>query len=162
MDVRGILVIPNVDGLLPHVEIGENEFEEIWKKLGVEFKSKFLTLPPVTPCYIVVVSNMKLDEIQQQRELPIRGYVDAKRTSRESWRECRQREDFAWTKVTGGIRCCPEFVQDQKRVNDKLDGLTVLAELGTRKFFDMHGTACAFTGSLSVPPRRTSESMIRL
>ena len=96
-----------------------------------------MAMLPVTPCYIKVVScpdYTNLDEIQQQLELPIRGYVAAKCTSRESWRRCRQREDFAWTKVTGGIRCCPDFVQDWKRVNDKYDGLTVLAEWGTRIF----------------------------
>ena len=42
-------------------------------------------------------------------------------------------------------------------MNDTDDGLTVLAEWGTRKFFDMHGTAWAFTGSLTVPPRKTSD-----
>ena len=60
----------------------------------------------VTPYYIVVVScpdYMKLDEFQQQVELPISGYVAAMHTSRDSWRGCRQREYFAWTKVTG----CP-------------------------------------------------------
>ena len=94
-------------------------------------------------------------------ELPTRGYVAAKRTSRDSWRGCRQRADFAWTKVTGGIRCCPAFVEDRKRVNYTDDGLTVLAEWGTRIFFDMHRTAWAFTGivtgSLTVPQRKTSD-----
>ena len=42
------------------------------------------------------------------------------------------------TKVTDRIRCSPEFVQDRE---SKDDGLTVLAEWGTRKFFDMHGNA---------------------
>ena len=42
--------------------------------------------------------------------------------------ESRGEEDFAWTKVTCWILCCPEFVQDRKRVNnkDKDDELTVL------------------------------------
>ena len=38
------------------------------------------------------------------------------------------------------------FVVDRERVNDTDDGLTVLAEWGTRNFFDMHRTAWAFTG----------------
>ena len=84
---------------------------------------------PVTPYYIVVVScsdHIAADELEL--ELSIRGYVAAKRTSRDSCRGCRQRADFAWTKVTGGIRCCPAFVEDPKRVNNTDDGLTVLAE----------------------------------
>ena len=32
--VRGIWNFPNEDGLLPHVEIEEDTFEEIWEKLG--------------------------------------------------------------------------------------------------------------------------------
>ena len=65
--------------------------------------------------------------MQQQLKLLIHGYVAAKHTSLDSWRGCSQREDFAWTKVTGGIQCCPELVQERKRVNDTDDGLTVLA-----------------------------------
>ena len=42
-------------------------------------------------------------------------------------------------------------------MNDTDDGSTVLAEWGTRKFFDMLGTTWAFTGSLTVPPRKTSD-----
>ena len=49
------------------------------------------------------------------------------------------------------------FVQDRERVNGTDDGLTVLAERETRKFLDMLGTAWAFTGSLTVPPRKTSD-----
>ena len=46
--------------------------------------------------------------------------------------------------------------EDRKRVNKTDDGLTVLAEWGTQKFFDMLGTAWAFTGSLTVLQRKTS------
>ena len=80
------------------MEIEEDELEEIWEKLGSEFKSKKFTMLSVTLYYIVVVScpdYMKLDEIQQQLQLPIRGCLAAKCTSRESWRECRPREDSA-------------------------------------------------------------------
>ena len=59
------------------------------------------------------------------------------------------------TKVIGRIWCCPEFVEDLERLNDKDDGLTVLAEQEGRKFFDVQGRAWAFTGSLTVQPRRT-------
>ena len=62
---------------------------------------------PVTPYYIVVVScpdYVKAEKLEM--ELLIRGYVAAKLTSLDSWRRCRPREDFAWTKVTGWILFC--------------------------------------------------------
>ena len=43
------------------------------------------------------------------------------------------------------------FVEDRERVNDTDDGLTVLEEWGTRKFFDMQEPR-AFAGSMIVPP----------
>ena len=61
------------------------------------------------------------------------------------------------TKVTGGILHCPEFVEDRERVNDKVDSLTMLAEWQTRNFFNIHGTAWAFTGLLTVQPRKPSD-----
>ena len=79
---------------------------------------------------------MKLDEIQQQLELPIRGYVAAKRTSLDSRRGCCQWEDFAWTKVAGGIRCwprCPEFVKDRERVNATDHALTTARLIATAR-----------------------------
>ena len=69
---------------------------------------------------------MKVDELEL--ELLIHGYVAAKRTSTDLWRGCHQQEDFTWTKVTGGIRCCPVFVEDRKRENDKDGGFTSLTE----------------------------------
>ena len=42
---------------------------------------------------------------------------------------------FRVDKVTGGIRCCPEFVQDKERVNDTDDGLAVLTECGYAEIF---------------------------
>ena len=73
--------------------------------------------------------------------IAVMWYVAAKSTSQDSWLGGRQRADFAWTKVTGGIRCCPAFVEDRERVNDIDDCLTVLEEWGTRKFFDMYRVA---------------------
>ena len=42
-------------------------------------------------------------------------------------------------------------------MNDEGGHFTVLTEWGSRIFFDVHGRAYAFTGSLPVPPRRTSD-----
>ena len=101
---EGFWYFRNKYGLLPNEEIEEDKFDEIWGELGNEFKSKFLAMMPVTPYYIVVVScpdHITADELEL--ELPIRGYVAAKRTSRDSWRGCRQRADFVWTKVTDSL-----------------------------------------------------------
>ena len=47
--------------------------------MGAEIRSKFLTILPVTPYYIAVVSNpeeMKIDEFKMT--LPLRVYIAAK------------------------------------------------------------------------------------
>ena len=59
--------------------------------------------------------------------------------------------------MKGGFRFWPQFMEDRKRVNDEGDHFTVLTEWGGRIFFEVHGRAWAFTGSLTVPPRRTSD-----
>ena len=51
---------------------------------------------PVTPFYIVIVSNpeeMKEDEFEMK--LPLPCYISAKRTSRESLQRFRQIKEFA-------------------------------------------------------------------
>ena len=90
-------------------------------------------------------AEMIVDEDEFQITSPLWGYIDAKRTSRESSQRFRQREGFEWTKVTGGIRFWPQFMEDQKRVLDRDDHFTVLTEWGSRKLFDVHGHAWAFT-----------------
>ena len=92
-----------------------------------------------------------MDEDAFEIILPLRGYIAAKRTSLESWQRFRQRKEFEWTKTTGGIRFWPQFVNDEESVLDEHDHFTVLTEWGSLKFFDMHGRAWAFTGSLTVP-----------
>ena len=151
----------NTYGALPDVEIEQDDkLEEMWGKMGAEIKSAFLTMLHVTPEYIVVVSNpaeIIVDEDASEIILPLRGYIAAKRTSRESWQRFRQRKEFEWTKITGGIRFWPQFMHDEESVLDEHDHFTVLTEWGSRKFFDVHGRAWAFTGSLTVPPRKTSD-----
>ena len=49
----------------------------------------------VTPDYIADVSNQVA-----AMTLPLLGCISAKHTSRESWQQIRQREEFTWTKVT--------------------------------------------------------------
>ena len=49
-------------------------------------------------------------------------------------------------------------MEDRNGVNDKDDRFTVLTEWGSQKFFDVQGHAWAFTGLLTVLPRKTSDS----
>ena len=71
--------------------------------MGAEIKSAFLTMLHVTPEYIKVVSNpaeIIVDEDASEIIIPLRGYMAAKHTSRESWQRFRQRKEFEWTKIT--------------------------------------------------------------
>ena len=45
----------------------------------------------------------------------------------------------------------------EESVLDEQDHFTVLTEWGSRNFFDVQGRAWAFTGLLTVPPRKTSD-----
>ena len=63
----------------------------------------------------------------------------------ERFEQYCQREDLAWTKVTGGIRFWPQFMEDQKSVLDEDDHFTVLREWRKRKFLYVQGRAWAFT-----------------
>ena len=115
----------------------------------------------VNPYYIVVVScpdYMKLDEIQQQLQLPIRGCLAAKCTSRESWRECRPREDSAWQRSLTGFGAVPNLYRTGK-AKMTVWPCSQSGELGNFSIcMETRGPAAwAFTGSLTVPPRKTSD-----
>jgi hypothetical protein len=156
----GLWYFPNTCGLLRGVPQNAQALEEPVVKMADEIKSAFLKMLHVTPEYIVVLTNPEwfaFDPDTSEFVVPLRGYIAAKRTSRESWRRFRQRDEFEWTKVSGGIRNYPRFITDRKRVNDDEDFLIVLAEWGRRKFFDVYGHAWAFAGSVTVPPRKTSD-----
>ena len=59
--------------------IEEDELEEIWTSLGTELK--FLMQNYLKFVVVSCPDYMKLDEIQQQLKLPIRGYNTSKSTS---------------------------------------------------------------------------------
>ena len=131
----------------------------MWETMGAEIRSAFMTMLHVTPEYIVVVSNpakIIVDEDEYEIKLPLRGYIAAKHTSQESWQRVRQRKEFKWTKMKGWIRFWPQFMDDRESVLDEHDHFTVLTEWSSQKFFDVQGRAWAFTGSLTVPPMKTS------
>ena len=115
---------------------------------------------PVNPYYFLVISHpeyMKVDGFEI--EFPIYCYVAAKLTSRESGQEiCEgQALDFTWTNVTCWIHCWPNRLNDRKWIIDEGDRLAMLTEWGSRKVFNLHLTVWAFTGSLTVQPRKTSD-----
>ena len=157
----GIWHFKNTYGVLPNeiihgiecVRMDLDAFENMWEQMGAELKSAFLKMLPVKPEYIVVVSGLEHLSMSETNdlELQIRGYIAAKRTSREAWQSFGQRDKFEWTKVTGGIRAWPQFLADRRSVLDDHGNLTVLTEWGSRKFFDVHGYSWAFTGWLTVP-----------
>ena len=68
------------------------------------------------------------DEDGSEIILQLRGYMSAKRTSRESWQRFCQRKEFEWTKITGGIRFWPQFMDDEESVLNKHDHFTVLTK----------------------------------
>ena len=75
-------------------KISLTTFEENWE-LSSRLQVKISDQARVNPYYIVVVSypdDIKLDELELA--LPIRGYVAAKHTSRESSRRCQPLGDF--------------------------------------------------------------------
>ena len=61
---EGFWYFLNEDGLLPRAEIEELKFEEIWGKLGPEFKSKFLTMLRIASCVSVLHYDFKLSRLQ--------------------------------------------------------------------------------------------------
>ena len=87
----------------------------------------------------MLVSNLaEIVAAQDESELgmPLRGYIAAKRSSRESWQRFRQREEFEWIKVTSGIRFGGSIHGGPERVLDEGEHFTVLTEWGSRKFFE--------------------------
>ena len=163
---EGYWYFDNMYGIKPDNDESDcDKYDAIFKKMRNEVKwalqkFKLLHEAHVTPEYIVVVGTTVY--IGVELRMHVRGYIAAKKTSLETWRGFRQREDFTWTKVTGGIRCLPIFLEDRKRVQDDEDQFTVLTEFGTQKFFDVQAYAWAFTGSLTVPPRKTFDCDVLL
>ena len=126
-----------------------------------EIESAILRMLHVTPEYIVLVSNQAeivVTEDESELALPLRGSIAAKHTSRESWQRFCQREEFEWTKVTGGIRFWPQFMEDRKRVNDEGDHFTMLTEWGSRIFFRSARTRVGIYGIAD----RATKANIRL
>ena len=138
----------NEDGLLPFVEIKEDKFDKIWEKLGTQFKSKFLTMLLVTPCYIVDVSCPGLSRLYESWWTWI-GIVN-------TWLCCCKAHKLrvvAWMLPMGGFLVdkghwrdsdLPRLCRGLEKVNGENDCLIVLAEWERLNFFCVHGRAWAW------------------
>jgi hypothetical protein len=150
------------------ITVDDWEIRQAFKKdIGGCVKALFSRRAPVTIEHIVIVSDITKVTTAENGEdekllvLPVRGYVAATvRAHRNTWEDsinCYGTDDLAWTTVTGGIRCWPHFNYDRDNVNDPNSTVDVLAMWGTRSYFDAHGKAWMFKGSLEVPPRTAED-----
>jgi hypothetical protein len=111
---------------------------------------------PVKIEHIVIFSDiLKFGWNPETVLVDVRGYVAAsKLATRQMWDESIQWYDehdvqsLTWTRVTGGIRSWPQYIRD---MSDST--LNILAEWGSRRYFDARGYAWMFTGKLILPPR---------
>ena len=149
------------------ITVNDSEIRQAFKKnIGECVQALFSRRAPVSIEHIVIVSDITKVTTAENGEdekllvLPVRGYVAATvRAHRNTWEDSINwyaTDDLTWTPVTGGIRCWPLFNYDRDNVNDPNSPVDVLAQWGTRSYFDALGTAWMFNGSLEVPPR-TSE-----
>jgi hypothetical protein len=125
--------------------------------IGKRFKEMYEPRMPAEPAFIAILgdlSQLEGDSNGVVLDLPIRGYLAAKRMSKESWQAWIDQPDFTWTKVTGGMVSFSRFQEDQEQVHKSW---YELAHWGRRDFFETQGSAWAFHGSIPVPPRNTSE-----
>jgi len=156
------------------ITVDDSEIRQEFKKIiGECVEADFSRRAPVTIEHIVIVSdiaevttadNDEEDGEEDQQKLlvlPVRGYVAATvRAHRKTWEDSihlGDRHGLTWTAVTGGIRCWPLFNYDRDNVNDPDSTVDVLAMWGTRSYFNAHGKAWMFTGSLEVPPRTAED-----
>jgi hypothetical protein len=122
----------------------------------------------------VIVSNMyEVTDDQRGNEcmmgVPIRGYLaTATRVHRKAWEESNTLcgvggTHLSWTKITGGIRSWPQSNHDRADVSDPQtraqSSTDVLAEWGTRNYFEARGRMWTFSANLKleVPPRTAND-----
>ena len=138
--------------------------EEVIEAIGDAFKDTYSPRAPAELTYIVVIGDGSKLEVEASDEsvsefieLPIRGYLAAQPTSRDSWQAWINQQGFTWTTVTGGMLSYPPFREDQMRIKDEDGTWLVLTSWGRRKFFESQGCSWAFDGSLNLPPRDRSD-----
>jgi hypothetical protein len=129
-----------------------NEVRKGFPEVGEELKASFSKNAPAEIEYIVIVSyiekvSCKVQQNKKTRGVPVRVYVATLRhDNRKEWehliRWCStELEHLTWTKISGGFRCCDQFIYDREDVNDPKSTVGVLAMWGTLNDFDARGSA---------------------
>jgi hypothetical protein len=163
-----------------HSDAAENRSElgqrlkASFPEIGKSIKESFSQHAPASIEHIMIVSNIEkvsAEHCERSRKVkmlavPVRGYVaTATRVHRKAWEDSiplcdTDRAPLTWTKITGGIRCCPQFNHDRDDVNDPQSTVDVLTMWGTRSYFNAVGSTWRFDGSLQLPPRTAENSDI--
>ena len=157
------------DGQIPDSEI-PNFISRNYQSFGEGLQLTFSQQAPVKIECIAILSDSQT--VRWNREnvvVNVRGYVAAaKRATRQAWEESIEWYDedevrsLTWTKVTGGIRCWPQFIRDTRECYDSKSTLNVLALWGNRRYFDATGSAWMFTGKLILPPRTADCDVLQM
>jgi hypothetical protein len=142
--------------------------KEAFTDFGQNSQRIFSDHVPASIDYAVIVSNIyEATDDQRGNEsmmgVPIRCYLaTATQVYLKAWQQSNTSCDvhgtpLTWTKITGGIRSWPQFNHDRADVNDPENGADVLAECGTRSYFEARGRMWTFSGKLEVPPRTADD-----
>ena len=149
------------DGQIP--DVIRQKYQETF---GPELMSTFSQHAPVAIDYVVIYSDVgQVRWGDESVVVHVRGYVAAAtRTTRQAWEESIQWFDkdevksLSWTKVTGGILCWPQYLQDGRDSNNRTRTVDFLAKWGKRRYFDGQGTAWIFWGRIELPSRTAEHS----
>ena len=152
------------DGQVPDGEIS-NLIRQNYQNFGKDLQLTFSQNAPIKiECCAILSDSQTVRCNRENVFVNVRGYVAAaKRATRQAWEESVQWYDedhvksLTWTKVTGGIRCWPQFIRDTIEWHDSKSTLNVLALWGNRSYFDATGCAWMFTGDMMLPPRTSDD-----
>ena len=127
------------DGQVPDGEI-PNFIQRNYQNFGKDLELTFSQKAPVKiECSAILSDSQTVRWNRENVFVNVRGYVAAaKRATRQAWEESVEwyHEDdvksLTWTKVTGGIRCWPQFIADTIEWHDSKSTLILLALWGNR------------------------------
>ena len=152
------------DGQVPDGEI-PNLIRQNYQNFGKDLQLTLSQKAPVKiECCAILSDSQTVRWNRENVFVNVRGYVAAaKQVTRQAWEESVEWYDedhvksLTWTKVTGGIRCWPQFIRDTREWHDSKSTLNVLALWGNRSYFDATGCAWMFTGDMMLPPRTSDD-----
>jgi hypothetical protein len=169
------VIIQNYQGTLIlrdafHGQISDVMRQRYQETFAPGLKSTFSQHAPVAIDYVVIYSDV--GQVRWDDELVlvrVRGYyAAAKRTNRQAWEESIPwyNEDdvksLSWTKVTGGILCWPQYLQDGRDSKNRTRTVDVLAQWGKRRYFDGQGSAWIFWGLIELPSRTADSDDLQM